>query len=232
MLNHQILDEFLYLKMIESTYIIPQGFINVSSDDYDYYNCLKNISEYSLLHLYSQVANSDRHIPTTKRNELLVKFLKPKVKDSRWKSVKTEIKVLLKVGRSVNGNLENRLVALAEKSANHPSAATIPLYKLLVYLHKEKGIESRLYNEKEKSEAGVLYMLEDHITNCFDGVQQIAPVSLLIESPEAPQLIDEINHFGGFLAVMLEWNAELSKAHIQLNCLCHVPQNTGKREHC
>lgn len=46
---------------------------------------------------------------TKRRNELLIKFIKPKVKEVQYSVCKNEIKMMLRVGRKVKGNLEKKL---------------------------------------------------------------------------------------------------------------------------
>ncbi|MGR5205261.1 DUF2913 family protein, partial [Photobacterium damselae] len=64
-------------------------------DKTKYHALLSELIENSLLHLYGQVSASSRFVPTHKRNEILVRFLKPKVKQPQFKLVKTEIKRML-----------------------------------------------------------------------------------------------------------------------------------------
>ena len=66
----------------------------------------------ALLHLYSTMSETDRFTPIAKRNEVLVRYLKPILKVSEYRSVKNEIKRLISVGRDVKGNLEGKLVEL------------------------------------------------------------------------------------------------------------------------
>ncbi len=63
-------------------------------------------------------------------------------------------------------------------------------------------------------------MLGDHIKHCFDtDNQQIAPLSMLIQSESAPQLEAIIKQQGWFSSEMKELNEATFQAHIILHPL-------------
>lgn len=185
--------------------------------DFDYYYCLKNTVTNALLYLLMTVAANPRHVPIAKRNELLIRYLKPKLNDKSLKSVKKDIKLMISTARAKSGNLERKLYELNER-ANQTLATdsgTEKLYHLLNYLHEHHGIDSQLFQPGQAPQTNTLYMLEEHIEHGFsDTEQQIAPLSMLIESERAPQLIDIINQQGAFSAEMKEWNPHNQQAHI------------------
>ncbi|MBE4089216.1 DUF2913 family protein [Vibrio parahaemolyticus] len=183
--------------------------------DFDYYQNLHDLVTNALLHLLCKVSTTSRHVPTATRNEILVKYLKPKVADKSLSNIKKDIKLILKMGRKKGGNLEMKLHELNGQASKAKLAGAERLYNLLVYLYDEEGIESRLFEEGAETEAGILYMIESHIDHCFDvESKQVAPCSMLIQLERAPELIDAINHHGYFIAEMKEWNAETHQAHI------------------
>ncbi|CCO48199.1 conserved hypothetical protein [Vibrio nigripulchritudo SOn1] len=125
---------------------------------------------------------------------------------------------MINVARQKGGNLERKLYELNDKAKQTKVAGAEKLYSLLVFLYDQEGIESRLFDEQQQAEKGVLYMLEDHIELGFDADNnQIAPLSLLIESERAPELVPVINSHGCFIAEMKEWNAITSQAHILIH---------------
>ncbi|TOM93286.1 hypothetical protein CGH67_27980, partial [Vibrio parahaemolyticus] len=63
----------------------------------------------ALLHLLCKVSSTDRYVPTATRNEILVKYLKPKVADESLSNIKKDIKLMLNVARKKGGNLEMKL---------------------------------------------------------------------------------------------------------------------------
>ncbi|MCG9575396.1 DUF2913 family protein [Vibrio tubiashii] len=186
--------------------------------DFDYYHNLHRTVTDALLHLLFQVSASPRFVPTAKRNEILVKYLKTKAKDKHLVNIKKDIKLMLNIARNRNGNLEMRLYQLNEKANNTQVAGAERLYSLLTYLYDEHGIESRLFEEGSEPEPEILYMLGDHIEHCFDSDnQQIAPLSMLIQSESAPQLEAIIKQQGWFSAEMKEWNEATYQAHLVLH---------------
>ena len=60
---------------------------------------IKHLCDTSLLHLYILCSDSSRYLPTHKRNEHLVKFLKPLIKETKYKPVRKDIKTLLIAGK-------------------------------------------------------------------------------------------------------------------------------------
>ncbi|HBC3544345.1 TPA: DUF2913 family protein [Vibrio parahaemolyticus] len=183
--------------------------------DFDYYYKLNTLVTNALLHLLCKVATSKRHVPISTRNEILIKYLKPKVADKSLSNIKKDIKLMLSVARKKGGNLEMKLHELNVQASKAKLAGAERLYNLLVYLYDEEGIESRLFEEGSEAEPGILYMIEEHIEHGFDdNHKQVTPLSMLIQLERAPELIDVINHHGYFIAEMKEWNAETHQAHI------------------
>lgn len=183
--------------------------------DFEYYHNLHDIVTHALLHLLGKVSTTPRHVPVAARNEILVKYLKPKVKDKRLANIKKDIKLMLNVARKKGGNLEMRLYDLNSQANRTKLVGAEKLYNLLVHLYDVEGIESRLFEDGSEAEPGVLYMIKDQIEHGFNHEQkQVAPLSMLIQLERAPELINSINQHGLFLAEMKEWNAETHQAHI------------------
>jgi hypothetical protein len=186
--------------------------------DFDYYRNLHQLITHALLHLLSQVSRSSRYVPVTRRNEILLKYLKPKLGDKALSNIKKDIKLMIQTARSKGSNLEMKLYELNDKAKQTKIAGAEKLYSLLVYLYDEERIESRLFEEGQATEPGILYLLEEHIEHCFDyDDSQIAPLSMLIQLERAPELIDVINRHGWFIAEMKEWNSDTSQAHLLLH---------------
>nr|WP_245823698.1 DUF2913 family protein [Photobacterium proteolyticum] len=182
---------------------------------------LSEVIENSLLHLYSHVALSDRFVPLEKRNALLCKFLKPKIKQPCYKPVKGEIKRMVLAGHGKGADLEAKLnelnvVAIEHRARNSDDAHR--LYELLNFLLKEHGFDSRMFDESARAEPDVIYVLQDHLINCFEANgKQIAPVSLLIESERSEALVGCINETKLFLAELEEINEVNCQRHILLH---------------
>lgn len=182
-----------------------------------YYKILSNLIENALLHLYGQIAQTERFVPVMKRNEILVRFLKLRSKQHRYQALKTEFKRMLIAGRNKNGNLEVKLLELNQlaKKFSPEMNDTQRLFDLLKLLQDEHGFDSKLYDEKSISEPEIIYVFNDHIEHCFDEHgNQTAPVSLLLDSKKAPSLIKIIVDTGLFNAEMKEFNTGTFQGHI------------------
>ena len=190
--------------------------------DFDYYHNLHNVITHALLHLLCQVSVSTRFVPVATRNDILIKYLKPKLNDKSLSNIKKDIKLMLSVARKQGGNLEMRLHELNSQANRTKLVGAEKLYNLLVHLYDAEGIESRLFEEGSEAEPGIIYMLEEQIEHGFDQEhKQVTPLSLLIQLERAPQLIDSINNHGLFLAEMKEWNIETHQAHILVHPIHH-----------
>ncbi|AQS36608.1 Protein of unknown function (DUF2913) [Shewanella psychrophila] len=84
--------------------------IHVHLSEPPYQDVMKSLVDNSLLHLYLTVAETPRIVPVHKRNEILVRHLKPMLKDRRYRRVKSELRRLLSTGRSAKGDLEAELI--------------------------------------------------------------------------------------------------------------------------
>ncbi|MDG3409869.1 DUF2913 family protein [Vibrio parahaemolyticus] len=183
--------------------------------DFDYYYNLHHLVTHSLLHLLCKVSATERHVPVATRNEILIKYLKPKLANKSLSNIKKDIKLMLSLARRKGGNLEKKLHELNSQANKTKLVGAEKLYNLLVHLYDEEGIESRVFEEGMEAQSGILYMLDEQIEYGFDdNDKQIAPLSMLIQLERAPELIDVIDQHGFFVAEMKEWNSETHQAHI------------------
>ncbi|GAL14648.1 hypothetical protein JCM19233_5660 [Vibrio astriarenae] len=102
---------------------------------------LDTLVTHALLHLLCQVAHSSRFVPSHKRDEILVKFIKPKVSDKAYRAIKSELKTMVSIGKKKGGQLERKLYKLQTLSAQSKASinAMEGLYKLLSFLEKAKA---------------------------------------------------------------------------------------------
>lgn len=112
-------------------------------NDFDYYLQLNRLIDNALLHLLSSVAASERMLPTPRRNDILVHFLKPKLKDKEYKLVRKDVRAMLQVARRLNGNLERKLYALTALSESLGLTDLERLYRLFTYLEQQHGMPQR-----------------------------------------------------------------------------------------
>ncbi|MCG9657235.1 DUF2913 family protein [Vibrio mediterranei] len=190
--------------------------------DFQYYHALHTLITHNLLHLLCQVSLSSRYVPTAKRNEILLKYLKPKLNARSLSHIKKDVRLMIQTARHRQGDLERKLYQLNDKANHTKLIGAEKLYSLLVYLYDTEGLESQLFEEGSQAKPGILYLVEEQIEHCFDSNQgQVAPRSMLIQLERAPELIDNINHHGYFIAEMKEWNTNTHQAHILLHPVTH-----------
>jgi hypothetical protein len=163
---------------------------------------------------------SDRFIPISKRNDILTKYLKPKLKEKAFSSLKKDIRLMLNIAKSKQGNLEKRLYELHSLADECKPTDLSKLMELLVYLNDEANIDSKVYEEDQETLPNVLYMLESHIEHCFDDNEmQIAPISMLIHTPLPDEVIDAVHKFNRFSCEMKQWDRETNHVHLLLHPL-------------
>ena len=179
---------------------------------------MKSLVDNSLLHLYLTVAETPRIVPLHKRNEILVRHLKQMLKDGRYRRVKNELRRLLSIGRSAKGDLEAKLIEVRGLCAEQNATAAQKLFELLEILRYEQGLDSRIVNEAERRPLGFMYLLRGDIDNGFDEAgEQIAPVSLFLESDKIYRLAEVIEETGLFSTEMQQFNEEMKQGHILLH---------------
>ncbi len=98
----------------------------------------------------------------------------------------------------------------------------VPTIKRNEILEDEHGFNSKLFDPNSIAIPDVIYVLPEHIENCFsDEGMQVAPVSLFIESERAMNLLSIIGESQLFSAEMQEWNETTHQAHILLHPISH-----------
>jgi len=160
----------------------------------NYDELLSSTVDNALLHLWMKVSTSKQFVPTKTRNEWLVKYFKPKLKDSNYKLIKNDLKTMLRIARHPNGDLERRLNELHDLSDKHLRNDVQTLYAWLNWIFDEHGIESKLWEETEERPEGVLCMRRKSLLEAFsDTNQQIAPVPMFLHHSDALRLFELIN---------------------------------------
>ncbi|MCL1064269.1 DUF2913 family protein [Shewanella benthica] len=185
-----------------------------------YHDLMNNLVDNALLHLYLTVAETPRIVPVHKRNEILVRYLKPKLKDSHYRQTKRELRNMLSIGRNAKRDLEAKLVEvrkLHQRLDKNLSDAQ-KLFDLLEILRCEQGLESRFIKENERRVPGFIYMLQEHVEYGFNEAgEQAAPVSLFLESDKVYGLVEAIELTGLFSAEMQQLNQDKLQGHILLH---------------
>lgn len=183
---------------------------------------LTTLVENSLLHLYFMVSGTRGFVSNDKRDAILAKFLKPKIKDPSYKGIKGEIKRLVLIQKRKGDFIEPRLIQLYEMASSYEKKMTDAqkLFDLLVILHEEHGVDSRLYNETEgpADDENTIFILPEHIEYGFgDGGEQLAPVSLLIKGGAFGDLETLVEQTGLFRCEVVQRNLEKKCAQFDLH---------------
>ncbi|MFA0072110.1 DUF2913 family protein [Vibrio cyclitrophicus] len=188
--------------------------------DSHYYHTFHTLVLNALLHLLLTVSMSNRFVPVPKRNEILTKYLKPKLKEKYFSGLKKDIRLMLGIAKSKQGNLEKRLYELHSLADECKPTDLSKLLELLVYLNDEANIDSKVYEEGQETLPNVLYMVESHIEHCFDeNEMQIAPISMLIHTPFPDEIIETVHKFNRFSCEMKQWDKETNHVHLLLHPL-------------
>ena len=198
-------------------------------DTYDIFN---DVIDNALLHLYMSIAETERFTPKAKRNDILVRYLKSLIKDKRYQHAKKEVKRLIALGRVASCDLESKLIELNELSQRYDVQATKAkqLFDLLKCIETELALPTRFLNVTDNGVKlpNTIYMLQEHIENGFtiEG-EQVAPISLFLESELVISLVNFINADGSFIAEMPQHNIDAKQGHIVLH-----PKNQKKEGDC
>ncbi|MBY8195261.1 DUF2913 family protein, partial [Vibrio fluvialis] len=147
--------------------------------DSDYYSQLAALVCHALIHLFMEVSATPRFVPVSKRNDILVRYLKHKLNARHGPQFKKDIKAMIQLGRSPNGNLEAKLLGLHDSMTMANTTDMAKLHALLLYLNERLGVESEVFLEGQEPSPDILYMLEEQIQHGFnDHKQQVAPLSM------------------------------------------------------
>ncbi len=171
---------------------------NLTLKTQQHVDLVNKISTDALLHLYLHVASTTRFVPLAKRNEILNKYLKAKLKLARNKLIKNDLKpvvALAKNGDSIEKAL-NKLLAIT--SVTDENLLELPhtdrLFKFLSKLHDDAKIQSLIYKEGEELEVSALYVKEVDVDSCFsDDAKQINPLPFVVNGSES--LAKEVFNF-------------------------------------
>ena len=164
-----------------------------------YPQLVKLFSENALLHLYLKCADEKRFVPSKRRNEWLVQYLKPFVKNDDYKKLRKDIKKLIQAGRKHSASIEEQLIrlrSLVDKFDNDVEH----FYSLLNHLENTLKLPSLLFEKDKPAQDNHIYVLSEHIDHGFDdnGIQ-VAPLALVVNSSHWQQIEIEVNQHGHFL---------------------------------
>lgn len=165
------------------------------SSRYHYYRALTSITSHCLLHLQMHIAQSKGIVPLEKRNAIITKWLKPRLKLRGYSIVKNDVKMVVHIARS-GGNAEEKLWLINSSNIFERSkfSHADELFILFTHMHEQLGIGSMILNADEQLKLGVIYMDEIEKTRCFDeNNNQILPVNICAITNEPLTLLKKLN---------------------------------------
>lgn len=179
-----------------------------------HHKAMSTLVEHALLHLHMQLHCEKRFVPVERRNQILLKYMKPKVKS--FQGIKSDLKMLLAFGKK-KGNLEAKLWQLNQihLKMDKQSTDADTLYSLLLWLHDEHGVASKLCDDIEEFEANILYMPQRSIDEGFNNQnEQIRPLPFFVKTDSPNMLIEAINSDSRYQAHLTHQEGEF--AHFEL----------------
>ncbi|MDD1829242.1 DUF2913 family protein [Photobacterium sp. ZSDE20] len=174
-----------------------------------------------LLMLYIKISAGHR-LKIAQKNALILSYLKAKHKDPAYKAIKKDIKSMIVNGRGKSANLEHAMNEIYDSCSNVEQQRdnADSLYKLFNRLWEGLGIATEVFHAETQTVKGKLYVLFDHLENCFEDNKQIAPVSLLGEvngKADLDRIMTFINDDNAFDCSVYEYNQDRQQVHLILN---------------
>ena len=164
-----------------------------------HYQALDELVTNSLLGLYCTMSQQGGFWTTKRRNELLVKFIKPKVKRPQFSTCKNELKTMLSIGRSGTGNLEAKLWDINRLNLEYQAkfSQADELYIMLTELFEQYKFPSMLEDIEKEIERDTLYMKEKSVEQGFDeDSNQIKPLAMTVKTHRLKLLIKALQAKG------------------------------------
>ncbi|KAB0482430.1 DUF2913 family protein [Vibrio chagasii] len=171
------------------------------SKNLKHYQALDMLVTNALLTLYCTMSNKGGYWTTKRRNELLVKCIKPKLKMKQFATCKNEIKTMICIGRDAVGNLEKKLWDVNALNLDYQSkfSQADELYIMFSSLHEKHKFPSMMNNTSQYKEMDTLYITQEDIEDVFDGVNnQIKPLPLTVKTNRLNELIRAVEENGTY----------------------------------
>ncbi|EKH9208460.1 DUF2913 family protein [Vibrio parahaemolyticus] len=186
--------------------------------DNSYHKLLQTTFENTLLHLYSQINVSKSFVKEEQRNKIIIDFLKPKLKQPRYATIKKKIKTICLM-KNKFGSIEKHLNSVLSQYAVVETKNDVEKLYSLLESFESAGMATKLIEETPQQEANVVYLDRAHIDNCFsdDDNSQIAPISLFIHSDDLSAFLKCLTEQLYFKFELYQENEELMNYHYQLH---------------
>lgn len=167
--------------------------------NYNYERLLSVTIDNALLHLWISVASTKKCVPRGIRNQILVKWFRPKIKQTDYKLIKKEIKSIVIAGKDPNVLLEERLCDLRELSQSYREKLNDmhKLHYLLEHLREGHGIQADLSEGVIEYQPKTLYVSQKRLEGSFsDDKRQLQPILTTLSGIEFTKLADIVKNFG------------------------------------
>ncbi|KGK11482.1 DUF2913 family protein [Vibrio navarrensis] len=151
---------------------------------------LSELAVHALLHLeFRRLATADKSLSVKDSNDLLQKWLKPKLKSNRYKLIKKPLKTLTQQAKGEQGNLA-KLLEKCVGAETPPAQPHLDSYLLLINeIEKKLGTTVLLSRAEDvdlsHDENGcLLCVLTQNLNDNFDSQNTlIKPISMLFRGP-------------------------------------------------
>ncbi len=170
--------------------------------DKPYPTAVKNFCNSSLLHLYISCAETSRFVPLRKRNECLIKYLKPQLVKTEYKALKKDIKTLIIGGKKQTADLEKQIIKLRGMVDNFDNDVE-NFYSLLSVFEDELQIPSSILKNPKYTEQ--ICISEQCIDEGFDkSGRKITPLRFTVYSDRWPMIEPLVKQHGQFILEVKE----------------------------
>ncbi|WP_343289783.1 DUF2913 family protein [Vibrio harveyi] len=186
--------------------------------DNSYHKLLQTTFENTLLHLYFQINNSKSFVKEEQRNKIIIDFLKPKLKQARYSTIKKKLKTVCLM-KNKFGSIEKHLNSILSQYAAVADKNDVEKLYSLLESFESAGMATKLIEETPQQEANVVYLDRAHIDHCFsdDDNSQTAPISLFIHTDDLSAFLKCLTEQLYFKFDLFQANEELMNYHYQLH---------------
>ena len=164
-----------------------------------YPQLVKYFTENALLHLYMRCEDEKRFVPLKRRNEWLVQYLKPFIKNDEYRPLRKDIKTLIIGGRKNTANIEQQLIRLLSLVDTFDNDVE-HFYSLLSQLEDNLSLPSSIFDKDKPAQEHHIYVLGEHVDSAFtkEGLQ-VAPLALVVNSSRWQKIEAEVDQHGHFV---------------------------------
>ncbi|MGO2324326.1 DUF2913 family protein [Vibrio casei] len=168
--------------------------------DSTFHKQLSDVLTNALLHLYLEVTKSQKFFTTQARNQIIIRYIKPLVKDRRYALVKKRLKTI-SLMKPAGESIEKRLLQIVDsyQSVINPNDSE-KLFRVLTHMEKG-GIHSMLTESDDMDDQDILMVSEAKIAESFDADGlMLKPLTLFIKT-EHPDVIERELSVLGFFSI-------------------------------